>query len=81
MRSGYVMNYILLWSKLHNPDAQEQNSAFQLRFLQKSEKENCLSFPRKWESSILNGLHNTLDSRLPAGRQVSTGMTTIARGS
>ena len=36
---------------------------YQMSLLQKSEKENCLSFPRKWESSIFNGLRNTLDSR------------------
>jgi len=43
-----------------------------LRLLQKFEKENCLSFPPpitkfegrlQWESSIFNGLYNTLDSR------------------
>ncbi len=34
-----------------------------MSLLQKSEKKNCLSFPRKWESSIFNGLYNTLDSR------------------
>ena len=34
-----------------------------LSLLQKSKRENYLSFPRKWESSIFNGLYDTLDSR------------------
>ncbi len=73
-----------------DPPETGQNCHLTMMFLQKSEKENCLSFSPpitefegrlQWESSIFNGLYNTLDSRLPAGRQVSTGMTIFARGS
>jgi hypothetical protein len=65
-----------IFTKFQSPN---KIRGFSMNLLQKSKRENCLSFPQKWESSIFNGLYDTLDSRFHGNDDLCKSLTCCLR--